>query len=108
MANSSTAIRNKVVAIFDSTGACSPITVDAAFLVDLAIDMTAGSFTGTIVLEKWANVGAANAGAWVAVESYTTTITKVIRSASLTRYRLNCTAVTGGEARAVLEAGSRE
>ena len=108
MANTFTSIRSKVVGVFDSTGASDAITVDSGFLVDLSI-IDGGSFGGTIQLQAWYTPG--GTGQWVTIESYTDAdlpVIKTIRSGNLRRYRLNCSAVSAGEADFEMSAGNRE
>ncbi len=107
MSNTETKTTSSAIGQIDSTGAIGAITVKGGKLVDISIEFaTADTFTGTIVLERTSQTGAANIENWQAVESYTGTVEKVARSAATRKYRLNCTTDSGGTALYELTAGN--
>ena len=102
MANSFTATKRRVAGTIDSTGASTAIRAPAGCLVDVVVDFTTGSFTGTIDLETKVT----DADTWLAIESYTADAIKVAQMAGNREYRLNCTTASSNTAAIEIQVGA--
>lgn len=107
MANSFTTGRSLVYGTVDTTGASDSIEVTGSKLVDLSLDFTSGSFSGTVLLQRKTRTGAASAMDWKTIASYTGDTEVTFRSATSRDYRINVT-VSSGTLRFELAAGNKD
>lgn len=106
MANTETLNKSRAVGQIDSTGQIGTITVKGGRLLDVTVNFDDGSFTGTILLERETNAGAAGAASFETVDTFTASESVVAQSATTRRYRLNCTVDGGGTAYYEMTAGN--
>ena len=106
MANSSTASNSMLVAEFDATGASSEIKVRGSKLVDICINMSTGSFDGTIELQGEFRTGSGNAYEWRQIGDFQTNDAGVYVPGDERALRLNCLTYVSGTARCEMTAGN--